>query len=189
MTSLDPFISRDDLSDYLGRDVTEDNGALIAIDAGCDMVRSLTGQDFNRGTSSITLDGTGGDALVLPQYPVLAAGTVAIMGTAVTDYKLSEDGLLLRTPGTVTGYWDGCWPYVIWPKGRQNISVTYEHGYEEALLPRDVRLLALSIAARVVVQGVAKDESIGQAKITYGVSSTDLTSGEQMVVQKYRRTR
>lgn len=187
MTSLDPFISRDDLSSYLGRDVTEDEGALIAIDAGCDMVRTLTAQDFNHGTSSITLDGTGGDALVLPQFPAITAGTVTVNGGTITDYRLSEDGVLLRLGGTITETTP--WPYGVWPKGRQNVAVTYEHGYEDALLPRDVRLLALSIAARVIVQGVAKDESIGQARITYGVSSTDLTSGEKMIIQKYRRSR
>ena len=187
--SLSPFISRDDLSDILGRDVTADDGALIAVDAACDMVRSLAEQDFNEEIGDqITLDGTGTDALVLPQLPVNNVGTVNLIDstggtTAVTDFVVKDNGVLVRKRGSATTAW---WPSV-WPLGRQNVQVTYDHGYGTADLPRDVRMVALSIASRLIVQGVASFEQMGQQQVRYGVNSTDLTSGEKAIIAKYRQ--
>lgn len=185
-----PFISREDLTDYLGRDVSDDYGALIAADAACDMVRALTEQSFNRGTSTVVLDGTGTDALPLPELPVNSAGTVEVSGTAVTDYVLKDNGLLIRkypTSGVVDYWTETELPEVVWPAGRQNIEVTYVHGYADDDLPRDVRMVALSIASRLIVQGVAQQESLGEASVRYAVASTDLTAGEKAILRKYRR--
>ena len=43
-----------DLTDYIGRDVTSDPGALMAIDAACDTIRDITEQDFNVGTTTVS---------------------------------------------------------------------------------------------------------------------------------------
>lgn len=188
----DPFISRQDLTDYLGRNVTTDDGALIAVDAACDMVRTLTEQSFNRDTSTITLDGTGTDALLLPELPVNSAGTVEVGGTAVTDYVLGSNGVLIRKyPDPVTiDYWsESRPPEVVWPAGRQNVEVTYDHGYANDDLPRDVRIVALSIASRLIVQGVAQQETLGDASVRYAVASTDLTQGERAILRKHKRAR
>lgn len=185
----DPFISRQDLTDYLGRDVTADDGALIAVDAACDTVRSVTEQDFSFATETVRLDGTGTDVLLLPQLPVSAAGTVTVNGTAVTDYRALSDGRLVRVGGTATyatwasGYANAAY----WPEGRQNIVVTYDHGYAGTALPRSVRLVALALASRLVVQGVALQESQGDVSIRYATAATDLTAGEKLILGKYRR--
>jgi hypothetical protein len=179
----DPFIDAQDIVDYLGRGTITDPGMLIALDSACDMCRTIAEQDFNAGTATVSLDGTGGDALVLAHFPVSAAGTVLVNGGTITDYMLSANGLLLR--GTA-----GCNPRPTWPTGRQNISVTYNHGYQSVDLPRDVRVVALSIASRLVVQGVAKSESQGDMSITYSAASTDVTlANEERILKKYRRTR
>jgi hypothetical protein len=178
----DPFISAQDLTDYLGRDVTSDDGAIIALDAACDIVRDLAEQDFNAATSTVTLDGTGTDALLLPQLPVTAAGTVSVAGSAVTDYTLNSSGILFRGSA-------GCDPRPYWPAGRQNVVVTYDHGYAAADLPRSIRMVALSIASRLIVQGVALEEQVGQTRVKYAVAATDLTSTEQMILRRYRPTR
>ena len=54
---------------------------------------------------TITLDGTGTDAIILPELPVNGAGTVNMIGcdggtTAVTNYALKGNGVLLRTRGS-----------------------------------------------------------------------------------------
>lgn len=190
MASAAPFISRQDLTDYLGRNVNSDDGALAAVDAACDICRDIAEQTFNRVLGdTVTLDGTGTDALLLPELPVSAAGTVSLRdpeGTWTTagtaDYTLNGDGILLATnaSGTFAN---------TWPTGRQNIRVTYEHGYADADLPRSVRMVALTIASRLIVQGVAQFESDGGGSIRYAVNSTDLTNGEKAILRKHRRTK
>ena len=178
----DPFITRDDLSDYLGIDVTADDGALIALDAACDVCRDLAEQEFNESTATVTLDGTGTDVLLLHQLPVSTAGTVLVNGTAVTDYVLTDNGMLLRGSAGVD-------PRPVWPSGRQNVVVTYDYGYAPSDLPRDVRMVALSIASRLIVQGVAVEESVGATRIKYAGAAIDPTKGEQLILRKYRPTR
>src|SRR5215204_1636080 len=100
-----PFISQQDLADYTGRDVTNDAGALICVDAACDIIRDFAEQTFNQVLGdTIYLNGSGTDALLLPQGPVTAAGTVQVRtdGTAWTtagaaDYSLSTKGILYAT--------------------------------------------------------------------------------------------
>ena len=191
----DPFISREDLSDYLGRDVTDDDGALIAVDAACDVVRTITEQDFSPASETIKLDGTGTDTVLLPQLPVSGAGTVLVNDEAVTDYTFTERGHLIRTAGTADLYatWsDGCGPIAYWPQGRQNIEVTYDHGYATSGtvtdIPADVRLVALMIANRLAVQGPNIQRQVGADNQRYAVASTDLTNGELRVLRKYRES-
>jgi hypothetical protein len=200
MTSLTPFISRDDLGDYLGRDVSTDDGALAAIDAACDMVRTITEQDFNAVTGgTAVMDGTGTDTLVLKRLPVTRVRSVTIGGTvnkgtitggtAITSWKVREDGVLMRTAGAATGdpSYSGETLPLRWPKGRQNIKVVYDSGYGTAVLPRDIRMVALQIAARLTVQGVSVYETVGDVSMRYAGPATDFTAGEKMILRKYKR--
>jgi hypothetical protein len=50
-------------------------------------------------------------------------------------------------------------------------------------------MVALSIASRLVVQGVASEESNGPVSVKYATPATDLTAGELRILQKYRNTR
>jgi hypothetical protein len=199
VTSLTPFISRQDLTDYLGRDVTTDDGALAAIDAACDMVRTMTEQDFNEVSGTAVFDGTGTDSLLLRQRPagsitgVTIGGTVnagSIMGgTTISSWMLRHDGVLLRTAGAAVAdpsYSGETYP-LRWPKGRQNIAVEYVSGYGTADLPRDIRMVALQIAARLVVQGVSVYETVGDVSMRYAGPATDFTNGELRILRKYKR--
>jgi hypothetical protein len=67
------------------------------------------------------------------------------------------------------------------------VRVTYDHGYADADLPRDVRMVALSLASRLIVQGPALQERRGDDSVTYAVANTDLTNGERLILHKYRR--
>lgn len=185
----EPFITVTDLTDYLGRGDVDDPAMIIATDAACDMCRTIAEQSFNAGTATITLDGSGTDALLLPEGPVTAAGTVTVAGSAITDYVLSSNGILYRkVTGSDVDYTDS-FRTLTWPVGRQNVTVTYDYGYADEDLPRDVRMVALAIAARLAVQGPALQESIGEVSVRYGVNSTDLTAGEMAILRKYRKTR
>ncbi len=177
----DPFVSSADLVDYLGRGGTADPGFVIAADAACDIVRTMSEQTFNRSVRTFVFDGTGTDALLIPETPVNSAGTVTVNGSAVTDYVLRSDGILLR--GTA-----GCDPRPVWPSGRQNVVVTADCGYDDQDIPRDIRMVALMIASRLAVQGPLLEESIGTVRAKYAVAATDFTAGEKAILRKYRRT-
>jgi hypothetical protein len=187
----DPFISEDDLSDILGRDVTDDLGATIAVDAACDICRDVAEQTFNRGTSTFTLNGSGTDALMLPEMPVNSISSVVVNGGTVTNYRLAENGILYRgtiSAGASTEYDTNVIPSV-WPSGRQNVSVTYDHGYADADIPRSVRMVALSLAQRIVTQGPAVEESQGDLRVKYAGPAMDLTKGEERILRKHKRHR
>lgn len=176
-----PFITATDLGDYLGITVTSDPGATIAIDAACDICRTEADLTFNKGTSTVTLDGSGGKTLRLPEYPVVSAGTVTVAGSADTAFLVDSDkGVLVR--GTAT-------PWNVWPEGYQNVTVTYVHGYADADIPRDLRMVALSVASRLVVQGPAQYETVGDVSVRYGTNATDLTDGERRILRKYKDRR
>lgn len=193
-----PFISRQDLADYTGRDgLTTDDGALIAIDAACDLVRERSEQIFNQTIGdTVTLDGTGTSCLLLPERPVNNVGTVVVSpwpylgGTAYTygtaDYRFTRSGRLYA--GTaVNPSWAGATYCGAWPRGEQNVTVTYDHGYTDDTFPRSVRMVALQLAARIIVQGVVKQESDGQQNVTYATGALDLTPTEEIVLEKHRQ--
>jgi len=175
------FINVYDLGELLGTDLSQDVGAQIAVEAASEICRTVAEQDFDLVAGDIvTLDGTGTDALMLPNLPVTAAGTVTVNGGTVTDYNLGSNGILYRgTAGPAT--------WLTWPVGRQNIRVTYTHGF--GTVPADVRMVALSVAQRIVVQGVASEESMGDVSVKYATPTMDLTPGELRILGKYRQIR
>jgi len=188
-----PFISQQDLSDRLGRDVTSDPGALSAVDAACEICREIAEQDFDQVIGdTITLDGSGTDTLILPERPVFGAGTIVVNGQLETiGASFTPNGLLYRgSAGGWGGYTAGFgWAGAIrptWPQGRQNVQVTYDHGYGTANMPRAVREVALQIAMRLVVQGAAIAETVGAVNVRYAVSAGALDSNELRILQKYR---
>src|SRR5215468_5396646 len=100
-----PFISRQDLTDYIGRDVTADNGATMAVDSACQIIRDLTEQQLDAVVGgTVVLDGTGTDALLLPELPVNGAGTVSVNGTiaGTADYTVKDSSyLVIKSGGTI----------------------------------------------------------------------------------------
>lgn len=175
-------MSREDLGNYLGSDLSASEKALQVVDAASDTVRTMTEQVLNEVNSDdIVLDGTGTDSLLLPERPVNAVSSVAVDGDALTvddDYVLNGDGILFRTfPAK-------------WRRARQNVAVTYDHGYPDDDLPRDLRMVALSIAARLFSQSAgAVFESLGAYSVRYDQAPTELTINEQRVLRKYKRSR
>lgn len=177
-----PFVTLTDISDLLGRDVTSDAGATAALSAACAICRSEAQQEFNAGTATIYLDGSGTDALVLAQAPA-TVGTVAISGSTITDYTTTADGLLLRGSA-------GSTPRPVWPRGRQNVQVTYSYGYADLTVPEDVCAVATDLTIRTIVQGPAQSETVGDVSISYGVpNARDLTENERRILRRYRGTR
>lgn len=184
--TLDPFITVQDLSDRLGRDVTTDPGAISAVDSACQICRAVAEQDFNAGTSTVTLDGTGTDALILPQRPVGTVSSVTVNGEAITDWTLSDTGMLFRGTAGSTPYF---WHRPDWPRGRQNVQISYTHGYDSMTVPSDVCEVALNLAMRLAVQGVAQQETVGDVSVNYGQPADELTKNELRILLKYKADR
>ena len=126
-----------------------------------------------------TRDGTGTDSLVLSNRPVTAVASVAVFNQAVLP---SPDGIQ-------TGFvFDGWKVYMIgdvFPRGRQNIDVTYTGGF--ATVPFD---LAQACIEQAAYQYRAKSH-IGQTGTGMGpehisFSSADFTPGTKTVMQQYK---
>ena len=98
------------------------------------------------------MDGTGTDALLLPELPVAEVSAVTVAG--------EEDATTTPTRSTIPG--SCCAPWAptgsvfateaAWPKGRNNVEITYSHGYADADFPRSVRMVAVRLAARFYQQ-------------------------------------
>lgn len=183
----EPFISSDvDLAAYLRLDLTDDDLGVIAVDAACEVIRGYTGQVLNKVTDDeISLDGTGTDALLLPQLPVTSVTTVVEDDTELvvdTDYVLGSGGVLYRLFSGIQASVSN------WCMGRQNVDVTYTHGYDLAGsgVPSDIRIVAVQIAARIYDTGQVNRETIGSYNVEYVQGGAGLTAYEKNVCDKYR---
>jgi hypothetical protein len=169
-----PFISEDDLGTYLGYELVEDK-ATLCVEGACDLVRNRTGQAFDEvKEETITLDGSGTDAVVLPQLPVTEVIAVTDDETELEDFRLTQAGILQRTDAGV------------WTRGRGKVEVTYSYGYTAETVPREVRVLALTLAARLYQQGIVASETVGATSVTYSTDSLTLTAGEKAILKRYR---
>lgn len=176
----DDFISVTELGNMIGRDLSADAGATIAVNAATDYCRTIAEQTFTAvSNDTVILDGTGTDSLLLPQLPVTRVRSVKDAGDAVTDWVLNDNGVLFRVTDEGTAS--------TWGLGRQRWTVAYDHGYDT--IPGDIKEVALSIASRFVIQGVAQFETVGGNSIRYGVNATDLTPGESRILRKYKQSR
>lgn len=180
----EPFITAADLGSHLGRgDLSGDSAAVAACKAACDLCRTGADLIFTLVEDDvITLDGTGTDVLVLPQVPVIDVTSILDDDDeeVTFDWVLTDIGTLLIPSGT-------------WTKGRQNFTITYSHGYTDDAsgngFPEDVRMVALSAAARMYLQGPAVFESIGRRSVRYAGPPMDLTNGEKAILRKHKETR
>jgi hypothetical protein len=167
------FITAQELSDFLQRDVTTDTGVDLALEGASEICRTVADQPFTQTTTTQTLDGSGTDVLVLPRVPVASVSTVSVGGTATTEF-VQDNGLLLKQSGT-------------WRRGRRNVEVKYRHGYSTTAIPADVKSVALSVAARLLTQAPlnAIQEQLGDVSRRYAVAATDLTANELRILRAH----
>lgn len=181
------FIGTTDLEALLRRSLTPDESALatIALDSASEVVRDYCHQDFDDASAtSIVLDGTGTQWVLLPQLPVNDVDSVTLYDGLGAEDALTEteeflwyaDGRLYRV-GTV------------WPSDPQAITVVYDHGY--TTIPASVRMVAAQVALRIMIQGIVRQESIGGYSVTYAsdIGGFGLTPSEERVLSRYRYKR
>ena len=176
------FITVDELAAYISprapRDLSDDVLAALAVDSACSQLRTFTGQTLDYvedDTATFILTTPYADGLLLPEMPVVEVDEVRIDGEVSLDWRLDSGGILRTT--TRRFFYAG-----------STVEVDYSHGF--ATIPAELRMLALTLAARIYQQGIARQESTGSSSVTYSVSSPlDLTSGERTIVAKYRMRR
>jgi hypothetical protein len=176
----DPFITREELGTRIGKDLSTSEKALQCVEGACDIVRTVTEQAISLvQDDEVVVDGSGGDALLLPEMPVVDVSDVAIRDVdslEADDWELdTRKGALVRVD---TG---------TWPKARRNVTVTYSHGWADADIPRDIRMVALAVAARLMRADDVLWEGNEIAGVRLGVLPTDLSAGELRILHKYRR--
>lgn len=173
--------------------------AHIALEGASSLVRGYVGRTFDAYTDTeLYLDGTGTDALILPEPPVTAVEIVTLDAenaeteVAETDYRLDPDAGIVYLLGDR------------WPLGRRNVKVTATGGYElphdgtPGTLPPALQMVVIQVAARLYGTagtggGVVTSRSIGQFSETFGattrVRDSGLTALEESALAAYRLPR
>jgi hypothetical protein len=188
-----PFIGVDDLSAVLGTTATDlDLITAIALDSGCEAVRSYIGQMVNYVEDDVEEhDGKGTRTIRVEQRPIRDITSVEVDGVALDASVLSVRKSLIRRKDDV------------FPRGLGNVVVTYSHGWDvipdnsagdDLLVPADLRLVALLSARRAYAavganDGQEQSETIGQ--YSYSLSTTaqsaaELMTAEERVLDRYK---
>lgn len=190
----DPFIDVSDLYAYLRLPPPGDTDdlATIALDAACYTIRGFLHQTINRVDNEIiAIDTDGSDTIMVPEAPLISVSDVQMIAAPVwvtddfspglntvidpSSYLVEYDRgmLVLRAGGS-------------WGDDRGSVQLTYTHGWD--VIPTDIRIVALTVAARIYDQGLAKAETIGNARLVYSHDeSLGLSPREKDILVKYRR--
>ena len=196
----DPFIDINDLYAYLrlpplGVGDTDDL-ATIALDSACYTIRGFLHQTINLVTNDvIAIDCDGNDTIMLPEAPVVSVSDVrrlSVLGDG--DADADDIGPAVNTPIDPSAYlveYDRGMLVLraggIWGDDRGAVQVTYTHGW--TVIPTDIRIVALTVAARIYDQGLAKAETIGNARLVYSHDeSLGLSPREKDMLVKHRRS-
>ena len=212
MPSLAPLAVTDDVAAILQRALTTSEiiyaTRLLAIASA--MVRRYTRQDLTTVAGDIiTLPGTWGHTIMLPQRPVTAVTSVVINGAtpAFASWKLLYDELFIGTGSFQPDYGSSLWggPSGLWgPAGSMTgpqatgaswqgpqvgVTITYDHGY--AATPDDITNEVAGMAALQMSSPVGiNNEQVGGYKVAYAQSPVGgmlLTTETKAVLNFYRK--
>ena len=191
-----PFIGTDDLAALLGTAVSDaDLITRIALDSGCQAVRSFLDQTINRQTDITEIvDGHDTKKFRVHERPIRNIWSVTLDGEVVDPTLYNWNHSMCRRVDDIR-----------WPAGYANIEVNYDAGYDiipddstgdDLLVPADMRLVALLAARRVYTSvgtsdgGGKTSESIGQYSYSNGssaaTSAAELLAPEKDVLMRYR---
>lgn len=173
-----PFISNDDLQAYLKltANLLDEVLASIAIDSGCQAVVDYLGQELwstETTTFNPLIRATGGDTLILPNFPIQTITSLTENDTEVDP----EDILLLPDSGLIIRR---DIPFL----QSSNYECTYTYGYTD--IPATPRIVALQVAMRIYEFAMYRQEAIAGLEATYGEGAGQLTETEQDALYIYR---
>lgn len=185
--SFDPFVNIDDLYVYLRLPplgAGTDPLATIALDSACNAVRDFLNLSINVVTDdTIIIDTDGSDRLMLPEAPVIALSGLSTLTTS-TDFTTTAYDINTYVVDTEAGL--VIFRGSFFPDRNAAVQLTYTHGFTN--VPAGIRIVALTLAARIYDQGLAKAETIGNTRLVYSHDeSLGLSDREKSAIVKYRR--
>ncbi|UXE04746.1 head-to-tail adaptor [Arthrobacter phage Shambre1] len=189
-----PLVKTSDLAILTGKPSTDPRLALAAQRASDRFLGAIGYDPRAKAGDQVQLNGTGTSTLLLPAAPVTAINAVTVRGTAVwagsgpryrsgywastelldgPDFELDAAAGILRRNG-------------VWPDGLGNVTVDYDHGFEE--LPGDIADAVLEHATTLAMVLIhIQQESGGSTSATYGKEATVGTTQKWVdAVEKYR---
>jgi hypothetical protein len=134
---------------------------------------------------TLTLDGTGTSALLLPSLHVVSIDSVSECGTELDPetYSWSEAGLIRRGTQLWVSYG---YDQPRWTNAFRAIEVTLSHGYEE--MPAEVQGVIDALSARMTTTapvGVTQKQ-VGPFVESYAADPGSVTGAERHLLDLYR---
>lgn len=208
---LPALATTDDVAAILNRSLTttEITTATRLLDLASGMVRRYTRQALTFAAGDVvTLPGTWGQTIVLPQRPVTAVASVVLNGATApyVQWTVIGDELFISSGSFQPDYGNSLWggrslwgpagstlgPQATgstWQGPQGTVTVTYDHGYTE--IPGDIVNEVAGMAALQMSSPVGIDqETIGGYRATYAkspVGGMSLTDETKAVLNFYRR--
>ncbi len=179
MSTADLLADPAELAIWLGKPAT-DPTLLAALTAASRRFRGAVRHPVTAvAGDTITRDGNGRDAILLPAAPVTAISSVVLSGTLLvegTDYEWSADGYLRRL---------GC----PWPSRLRCLVITYDHGWAE--VPQDIQEAVIDQARSMYrVQPGVQSYTAGSESVTFGAqAAVGVTSQWSAAVTAHRLNR
>lgn len=122
----------------------------------------------------VLLSGRGTPILLLPARYTVGTPTIKVNGEPVTDFQIARDsGILHRSCG--------------WPRGLDNVEVTYTHGFAEGEVPGGIQDAVLEQAETNyhVIVGF-QSRAAGSESVTYSaLAAVGVTQRWTDMVDKY----
>lgn len=180
-----PLCSLAEYEVWLGETVADGPQAELLLAIASTAVRTYLDQTVSEATTLELLDGGGRPTLMLGERPVTAISTVLLVDGATEtalvqgndkDYVWYSDGRVVRIG----------WA---WEWGRQNVSVSYTHGYPTT--PEDICGVIFGSVRRTLDNpSGAESEEVWSHAVKYGSSSAQarvgFTRDERMILDRYR---
>ncbi len=161
---------------YTGTEYTDEE-IQLAINTVSREIENYCNRVFNPTDYSIKLSGSGRQALVLPQYPVLSITSIVMDDMAVETADYDNDDLA----GIL--YHD-----TYWTKGVRNIAIVYRAGY--TTLPRDLTMVATKMTVDHL-QRLSRDISLKSETLSKhswtAFSAQEMTTNYNVVLNHYKR--
>jgi len=149
---------------------------------------------------TLTLDGPGGTALVLPSLHVTDVVSVTENGTVLADgtdpdipadYSWSEAGIIQRGPAGQTA-WSGSWScgVSLWTRELRGIVVELTHGYDE--WPPELAGIINAVSQRMVDNPTGlEQQTVGPFTEKYATSGgggagSGFAGADEAVLARYR---